>query len=79
VLRTRADVLEYQVAQTAAEAITVSVVTGVGADVTRIEREVRQGFQALLGEQVRIDVERVAAIPRLPGGKVAVISALPSS
>jgi hypothetical protein len=79
VLRSRGDILEYQVAQTAEAALTVRVVPDVDADFARVEREVRQGFQALVGETVRIDVERVAAIPTLPGGKVAVISALPRS
>jgi phenylacetate-CoA ligase len=77
VLRHRADVLEYQAVQTAEAAVTVRVVPEVGADFARIESEVRQGFQALVGDEVRVDVERVEVIPRLPGGKVAFISALP--
>jgi phenylacetate-CoA ligase len=79
VLRSRPDLLEYQLVQTAQDALTVRVVPDPGADFARIEREVRQGFQAMVGHQVRVDVERVAVIPRLPGGKVAVISALPRS
>jgi hypothetical protein len=47
------------------------------ADFARIEREVRQGFRALVGDPVRVDVEPVAAIPAQPGGKVAAILALP--
>jgi phenylacetate-CoA ligase len=79
VLTSRADLLEYQLAQTGEDALIVRVVPEADADFTRIEREVRQGFLALIGESVRVDVERVAALPRLPGGKVAVISALPRS
>jgi phenylacetate-CoA ligase len=79
VLRSRADVLEYQLVQTAEDALTVRVVPDIDADFARIEREVRQGFQAIVGNRVRVDVERVAAIPTLPGGKVAAISALPRS
>jgi hypothetical protein len=54
-------------------------VPDVAADFARIEREVRQGFQAVVGDRVRVDVEQVMAIPALPGGKVAVIAALPRS
>lgn len=79
VLRSRADVLEYQLAQTAENALSVRVVPDVDADFARIEREVRLGFQALVGDPVRVDVEQVASIPALPGGKVAVIAALPRS
>ena len=79
VLKHRADVLEYQLVQTAQEILTLMIVTDVDADLARIEREVRQGFHALVGDRVRVDVERVAAIPRLPGGKVALIAALPRS
>jgi hypothetical protein len=39
------------------------------ADFARIEREVRQGFRALVGDPVRVDVEPVAVIPVLPGAR----------
>jgi phenylacetate-CoA ligase len=79
VLRSRSDLLEYQVAQTAEAALTVRVIPEADADFAQIEREVRQEFQAIVGESVRVDVERVASLPILPGGKVAAISALPRS
>jgi phenylacetate-CoA ligase len=79
VLRSRADILEYQLVQTAEDAVTVRVVPEADADFARIEREVRQGFRALVGDPVRVDVEQVAVIPSLPGGKVAAIAALPRS
>lgn len=77
VFRPRTDVSEYQLVQTGAAALNVKVVPDVDADVGRLEREVRQGLVAFVGDSVRVDVERVEAIPRLPGGKVAVVSALP--
>ena len=59
--------------------LTVRVIPEADADFAQIEREVRQEFQAIVGESVRVDVERVASLPILPGGKVAAISALPRS
>ena len=75
----RTDVLEYQVVQTAEAALAVRVVPEADADFARLEREIRDGFRAPLGDEIHVAVERVAAVQRNPGGKVKFIVPLPGS
>ena len=79
VFRPRNDVLEYQVVQTAEAVLAARVVPSPDADFARLEREVQEGFKPLIGDDVRVNVERVAAVERQPGGKVKFIAALPGS
>lgn len=59
---------ESQILQETTEAITVRVVRDAAYGAAD-EKELLEGFRRTLGERIRIDIEYVEAIPRLPSGK----------
>ena len=79
VLGARTDLLEYQLVQSAGDSLVVKVIPTGGADLATIAQELRQGFASLVGDGVRIEVERVEQIPALPSGKVVRIVARPGA
>ena len=61
-------ILESQIVQERPEAVTVRVVRAPSYG-SADEKELLDGFRRTLGDRIRVDIEYVEEIPRLPSGK----------